>query len=199
RFVFAPPKDTDGNVDYSLVMDGGTVVNLTDNLSPTNDVLTAFGNGRGWYINLEPPEKGLSSPVAFDGVLYFTTYEPDLDLNISCNPDVVESTARLYAVDLVSAVPTIYQSLAVGDGRCVDSARCKDLGLIGIPPAPVFAFLECDGDQCTSPDADDDPTLANCDNPTSRVTMIVGTQVEDPRVCNNPVRTYWYQEDIGSD
>ncbi|NND65338.1 MAG: hypothetical protein HKM24_05170 [Gammaproteobacteria bacterium] len=193
RFVFSPPRNSDNDIDYSEVMSGGTVVNLTDNLTPTNaDLVGAFGTGRGWYINLVAPEKGLSSPVAFDGVLYFTTYTPDLEFDLTCNPHIVESLSRLYAVDLIRGTPTIYDN----DGDITADDRYKNLGLIGIQPAPEFAFLECEGDECTP--ADDAPPLpANCQNPTSRVTMIVGTQIEDPRVCNDPVRTYWYQEDIG--
>lgn len=65
---------------------------------------TALESSRGWFFKLENPgEKIISSVIVYNGVLYFTTYEPESD-----TPDVVSDpcatvsglgTARFYAVD----------------------------------------------------------------------------------------------------
>ena len=68
----------------------------------------------------------------------------------------------------------------------------------------MLVFTEPPCDDCDPPPPDDpddpdnppppaDPT--GCANPFSVVTMVVGTEVSDPNICNEPKRTFWYQED----
>ena len=59
---------------------------------------------RGWYIKLEGTgEKCLSTPVVYNGVVYFTTYTPPSDAAAAnldpCDTSAGSGTAKLYAVD----------------------------------------------------------------------------------------------------
>lgn len=58
---------------------------------------------RGWYIELEGDgEKCLSSPLVYNGVVYFTTFTPTVNDNLSDDPCSTSSdmgVSKLYAID----------------------------------------------------------------------------------------------------
>lgn len=131
-----PLETTDENYLY-LIKDRNTISgippaspvlqsNLTDTTScvkgtdSIGDVACSdLDYGNGWKIKLEVSgEKGLASPLAADGQVYFTSYRPNESLNDNCEP--VEGMGAVYLVNLK-------------DGTAVNDQRAQEIGP-GIPP-----------------------------------------------------------------
>ena len=147
-----PGSDPDGDdADY-------VVLDVTDNRvqdgTPEEQVIALNAlnarHNRGWYITLENTgEKCLSSPVVFDGVVYFTTYTPpDTAANEVSDPCRQASgdvgTSRLYALDYETGA-AVYADYTA-DGRLDKADRCKILTDVplSIPPSPKI-FLTAQG------------------------------------------------------
>jgi len=134
------------------------LTDVTDNMIVLGDatqraqVRDALANSKGWYILLENPgEKVTSSITVFDGVVYFTTYEPDAGGG-GGDPCVVVSgrgTARLYALDYKTgeAACDDYSDITEtdGEGNVVTHGgkhdRSKIIGT-SLASAPVIAVLK---------------------------------------------------------
>jgi type IV pilus assembly protein PilY1 len=110
-------------------------------------------NADGWYFLLENEgEKMVSTPVVFDGVLWFTTYTPAPESEESeeedpCSANAGRGVARLYAVDYETGASVYDFSPTVetdGDGEVVALGKLDRCATIGtsIPSAPVIAVLE---------------------------------------------------------
>ncbi len=193
--VFSPQVDEDGNPVYTTSTEID-LLDITDNLEP--DVADLNAND-GWRLDLEAGtgEKALAPPISADNRIFFTTYLPE-GQPLTCDPIIARGSGLLYELELISGAPVNY------DDQPTPQDRYTALDQQGIPPAPVLVFTEPPCDDCDPPPPDDpddpdnppppaDPT--GCDNPFSVVTMVVGTEVSDPNICNEPKRTYWYQED----
>ncbi len=102
---------------------------------------------RGWYINLDVGEKGLSSLVSFEGNLMATTYKPAVpdenglsgnNANAACG---VISTGGLYIMDISDGRPVKYldDGTAQTEGL-IASDRVTPLTGTSIPSSPVLVF-----------------------------------------------------------
>jgi type IV pilus assembly protein PilY1 len=102
----------------------------------------------GWYLDLRKEgaettdswigEKGLSSTLILDGVLYFTTFVPTQpDAEDICTPQ--EGTGQLYAVNLFNAAAVFDLNSSGGEPTTAD--RSMKLGA-GIPSELVPVFQE---------------------------------------------------------
>jgi Tfp pilus tip-associated adhesin PilY1 len=80
---------------------------------------------KGYYINLATGEKMLAEPVAFGGVIYFTTYTPPGTSTTSCTQN---GTAKLYGINYTT-----------GAGVFDNGNRSINIGS-GIPSAPVVSM-----------------------------------------------------------
>jgi len=154
---------TDGHIkDVATSSDIGTdalfILNVSDDLYQntetnaatktlyTNYIKSAIKdqNNRGWYLELleddgsSVGEKIVSSPIIFNGVVYFTTYVPD---NSTCttgdpcaNPGS-SGTGYIYAVDYKygGAVMNLDQDTS---GEITKSDRRFALKTSGVPPEP---------------------------------------------------------------
>jgi type IV pilus assembly protein PilY1 len=107
--IYAIRNNWEDSATFSTLTESD-LVDVTDNLIQmgTDDekqaVKTALKASRGWFFELENPgEKIISSVIVYNGVLYFTTYEPESEIpDFDTDPCAAVSglgTARFYAVD----------------------------------------------------------------------------------------------------
>lgn len=134
------------------------LVNVTDNLIQLGTDIqkeataVSLENSRGWFFELENPgEKIISSVIVYNGVLYFTTYEPEP----ADAPDLVDPCAqagglgisRFYAVDYLTggAVQDYDESTdeTDGEGKTVTYGKRDRSKVIGssIASSPVVAVF----------------------------------------------------------
>ena len=134
------------------------LVDVTDNLIQLGTVdekaqaELALKNSKGWFIRLENSgERGVSSPVIFDGVIYFTTYTPvDEDgtpLEDPCMVSGAAGIARLYAINYKTgeAVLDLSDEYETDrNGNIVTLGKKDRSTVIGgsMPSAPVIAIGE---------------------------------------------------------
>lgn len=193
--VFTPPRNQSGQVAYPAPLTEGSLLDVTENLTPTIDALNEHP---GWMIRLTGGgEKVLASALTADSKVFFTTYLPTVVQEPTCNLAGVIGSGRLYSVQLLTGAPVIYSDVMTPDDRYEELARG------GIPPAPVpiFTLPPCQGEDCGGggdggpepPVPPTDPGGGSCTNPFSQVTLLVATEAHDPRICNAPQRTYWRQ------
>ncbi len=143
-YVYGPPIDTSGTLDYSAVRDDSTIesegfANITDDISPDpSDII------RGWYMDVgagvdghtdRPGEKVLAKPLTINGNIIFTTYTPEFDL---CKPANGSSSA--YVVNVLNGSPT---NLFNTDGDVLSlSDRRRNLDQAGLAPGASVHFPE---------------------------------------------------------
>ncbi|MCB1668652.1 MAG: PilC/PilY family type IV pilus protein [Porticoccaceae bacterium] len=127
--LFGPPKDGDGNVEYSTI-DNGDLLNLTD---PNDGPADPEGNApHGFYKNAtEPGEKFLRRALTLFGLTLYSSYLPE-----SSNQDTTCGSAflggsRLYGMDFVT-------------GESIFSGGYVDLKHPGIAPEPVALLIPDD-------------------------------------------------------
>ena len=68
-------------------------------------LLQTLATGPGWYITLQNSgEKVVSSPIVFNGVVYFTTFSPTTasSASNSCSTGVGSGVGRLYAINYMN-------------------------------------------------------------------------------------------------
>lgn len=153
-------------------------------LVPTNTAPTTTMN-YGWYFDLPPGEKVLSTAGTVMGYTFFTTYTPPPPpAGPTCTPP--NGTGKLYAINL-------YNSEALG------SDRARVLQATGIPPSPTFMSLEqsstgSGGGGSQTPDTDINPLS----NTTTRWVVLAGPEKplteEEEDDLNSGVdtfKTYW--------
>ncbi len=108
---------------------------------------------RGWFFELENPgEKIISSVIVYNGVLYFTTYEPEpadaADPTDPCDEAGGLGISRFYAVDYLTggAVRDFDESTTEidGEGNTVDYGKNDRSKVIGssIASAPVVGVFK---------------------------------------------------------
>ena len=105
---------------------------------------TATATSYGWYINLQPNERLVASPIVYDGIAYFVTYLPPSG-SCACGG----GTAYLYAVNYLTGAGVITnnggtsQSCAGGvTVTSIGTGGTSQFGQIGtgVPSAPVILF-----------------------------------------------------------
>lgn len=139
-------------------IDESDLVDVTDNLIQLGteeeklQTAEALADAKGWYIRFENTgEKITSSPRAFAGVIYFTTYTPDAGGAVGeADPCAVAETrgsARLYALDYRTGGAVMDYSDVVetdAEGETVERGKLDRSKVVGtaIPSAPVIAIHE---------------------------------------------------------
>lgn len=130
--------------DKKLFVDVTDFTNKGD-ISPLIKKRLSYLHNRGWFFELKGKgEKCLSSPVVYDGVVYFTTYTPDF-LNIE-NSDPCESplkmgTTKVYAVNYKTGLPCFNLNIDNDlNGKEVKDEKDRFFemgkGCFTIPPSP---------------------------------------------------------------
>jgi type IV pilus assembly protein PilY1 len=190
-YIFAPPADADGNVQYPTPITEVGLLDITDNTAPTPEALNA---ANGWVLRLDGNgEKSLSPPLTADGRVFFSTYLPEGGFDPTCNLAGVLGGGRLYEVELLTGEPVLLDD-PIDDGLPLPEDRYQELEVGGIPPAPRLVFTPPPEPETPPPDGQTPPPQVGgtgCENPFSQVTLLLGTQARDPNICNAPVRTFW--------
>ena len=150
----------DSNPASPLTESNNFMVDVTDDIlqnpNPTNDpiieaakvnTLNDLKNKNGWFITLEDKgEKCLAPPVAYSGVIYYTTYTP-YEKPTGGDPCILgeEGTARLYALQYASGMAAFNLDLnndTEGQPPTVyKTDRSMEIGK-GIPSKPVFTIIK---------------------------------------------------------
>ena len=125
KSVYEPPKDNDGNIEYTSIDNG----DLHD-LDGTNEPADPDGNApHGYYKDdFVAGEKFLRPSLTLFGITMYASYVPNQGNEPTCGLDHVGS-GRLYAMDFVTG-ENLYQTKFI------------DLKHPGIPPEPVVLFIE---------------------------------------------------------
>jgi type IV pilus assembly protein PilY1 len=170
-----PGSDPDGNDGDPVILDvsdnkiqDGTVEEQLE----IRQALEADYN-RGWFITLDHPgEKCLSTPVVFDGVVYFTTYTPSLEEANGTDPcagnNPGSGVSRLYALDYKTGT-AVYDF--GGDEKLDKEDRFTPVleDLVSIAPSPMI-FISDRGPK-----------------------LIVGPHSEDPKADLEEVRKFYWK------
>lgn len=158
-----------------------SIKNCWNNASPivkndlenaTSSITGASVDKKGWYIELENDgEKVMSYPLAFNGIVFFTTYTPAPDANTDtnhgngnndpCDGVYNVGTARLYALNLKTGAPVLNLSIkGQGSDGEVDETSGNPLPLCksdrrveigrGIPGVPQLVFSKDGGAKITA-------------------------------------------------
>jgi type IV pilus assembly protein PilY1 len=121
-FTMAPQTSTQCNnvqtpplaYDFRCELNSGAGLSPTDLFDVTSNVLqtgtdseiavasSALESANGWVLNLGfSGEKSLARALTLSGTVYFTTFAPETDTGLSCQP--IPGLGRLYRVDIHSA------------------------------------------------------------------------------------------------
>ena len=115
----------------------------------TAATLTNLETGKGWFIrfNLRAGEKVESSPLLYNGIVFFTTFVPDTTGSTSSDPcNVPIGGGRLYALDYITGKAAMNFNTANDTNGIVkdDSDRSTPLG-VGIPSPPTLIVTKDGG------------------------------------------------------
>jgi type IV pilus assembly protein PilY1 len=160
-----------------------TDADLTDVTDDINAVVPA--GSPGWRFELRTGggwtgEKVLAEARTFNNQVYFTTFSPDTSGATGCTPRL--GTNRLYIVDILNGGPVTNLDGSVDEENLTESDRYTEFNG-SISSEVVFLFPSpdddstCVGDECTPP-------------PVACVDLFCF----NPDFANNPVRTFWSQE-----
>ena len=209
----------DPNVFNQLTQDqfdSLTVATIADLVTVDRSTTAAVqvpAGARGWMLPLRPGEKALSSATTFQGVTFFSTFDPDQATADPCSVGL--GLNRLYRVSPATGVPFLPDGPpAPGD----DDSRSQELTQTGIvsdpvilfndkevvtetvPPRPADCPAELSDKECACLD---DPTLSICsvtsceDDPaTAGAVVCVANSCTSLPACLRPVRTIWNQEGV---
>lgn len=176
--VFSAPADgIDSNTlpDY-IKMTESDLYDATDNEIGEGDdaeksaALAELEDADGWYITLENGgEKVLSTPLTYDGVTYFTTYEPSAN-TVGCV--AAAGVSRLYAVNSANATPALNLDNSSDSDNLTEADRSTHLQTIGLAPDPVHLRI-----------ADDQGTAD---------ILAIGTETLKIGSGASIIKTYWY-------
>jgi len=109
-----------------------------------NAILSDLRQKNGWYIKLDqrPGEKCVSTPVTFYGGVYYSTFSPTLEGQVSiCH--LGEGTGALYIVDYKTAKAIFNLDTTndeLGENVIRRSDRAKVIGP-GIPSGVIITFI----------------------------------------------------------
>ncbi len=146
-YVYGPPVDSSGIIDYSTVYDdsGFQTPGFKDVTTATYP-LDESEVSRGWYINIgqgvdgaddSPGEKSLSRPLTVDGKIIYTTYRPESQAGV-CSAAIGSSVANV--VNVVNGAPT---DTFRNDGTAATLGdRHYELNQAGLAPGASIMFHE---------------------------------------------------------
>lgn len=107
-------------------------------------LLTGLLAGNGWYFDLENAgEKMVSTPVIYDGVVWFTTFTPTTTTVTGtdvCNSGTGSGVGRLYAVDYKTG-NAVFKDFDGDNSTLGKSDRSMNLGS-GSPSTPTLVVTE---------------------------------------------------------
>ena len=117
----------------------------TEDLLQTGEVSVELSNlnaKEGWYIKLNQNlgEKSLSIPTLFNGVLYYTTFQPTFDPTGTDPCFLSEGRARLYAVGYKTGNAAFNLDGLGTMGSLTRSDRSIEMG-ISIPSGVIVTFI----------------------------------------------------------
>ncbi len=156
--IYAVRNDWENSVTFTTLTETD-LVDVTDNLIQLGTDIekeaaaVSLENSRGWFFELENPgEKIISSVIVYNGVLYFTTYEPESedadDPADPCDEAGGLGISRFYAVDYLTggAVRDFDESTTEtdGEGNTVAYGKNDRSKVIGssIASAPVVSVFK---------------------------------------------------------
>ncbi|MDI6762080.1 MAG: PilC/PilY family type IV pilus protein [Thermodesulfobacteriota bacterium] len=134
----------------STVLTENDLVNVTDDLlqdpsatsTQKTDILNSLSTKSGWYIKLDQNagEKCLSNSVLFYGVIYYTTFTPDIgDPGDPCF--LSEGKGRLYALNYKTGEAVFnMDGISVGGMDITKEDRAKIIGP-SIPSGVIITFI----------------------------------------------------------
>ncbi len=126
-----------------------TTLDLADEIANLNNAQKDTLTTKGWFFNLDleptpaggdppPQERVIGSPLALDGVVFFTSFRPNEDI---CGAG---GTSRLYAVDYLTGLQARKGSNTVlkdDDGNNLpNDGQRHDEDDDGLPSDPVFHY-----------------------------------------------------------
>ena len=172
--IFGPPRDSNGDINYSAVkVSDSNLVDVT-NVSGTLD--TSGNINKGWYFTLsDSGEKVLSTALTIDNTLIFTTYAPSTSPTNVCSVSL--GSGRVYSVSAEYGDPLEPPDTENPDdspGNTLMNARYNTLQTPGIPPRVSGLIAEA------SP---------------NMVTQLVGLESVGDNNANAPFeRTFWAEQ-----
>lgn len=189
--VVGAPADvnSDGAPDYTKLTESD-LFDTTDNTieNGSNSEIAAasasLAAADGWYIDMEGEtssgskdagEKVLSRALTFNGVVYFSSYQPSATVGADCT--ISPGLSKLYAVSLVDGTPSAAATDEDGDGTndATDASdRFSTLLTSGLPPDPVHLRVS------------DDDGISDL--------VSVGSEIFDMGVEERITKTNWHRE-----
>ena len=174
--------------------DALTPVTVSDLIDVTDDAAADVPEGSaGWKLWLRAAgsfagEKSLSEARTFNNKIFFTTFQPGASSTVSgCVPSL--GTNRLYIVDIVSGAPVNNLDGQGDPENLTTSDRFREFAG-SISSEVVFLFPSGDGTMMTETEMAMNVEGDECDP-----IFCVGLQCFPPGFLNNPVRTFWSQEE----
>lgn len=136
--------------DGSVGLTHSDLYNATDNLiqdgsdSQEKQASQDLEAARGWYIDLtNNGEKVVSSPVLFNGVIYFTTFTPAASEAIDddvCYGNAIRGEGRIYALDALTAAAVL--NLDKDGGEYLNREDRSNVYTSSMPPSPMIAVFK---------------------------------------------------------
>jgi len=140
--------------------------------------MTVLKTSTGWYIKLlksdstKEGEKVLAEARTVAGQVLFTTFTPVENVGVNtCAPS--QGTAKLYVVNAANALPVADLNQS-GSSTLTSADRARTLVRGGIPPEVTILYPEISQDHPIG---------------------LVGPEKVPVELSNEPVKTYWLQED----
>lgn len=113
------------------------LANATTDDYDTYKTSAAFANG--WFIQLEPAERGISKPTIVNGIAFMNTFIPTLETD-SCSPSL--GTARSYQIDFRTAQAA---NDTDHDNLYENEERFQEVPGGGLIPDPVAVIVDIGG------------------------------------------------------
>jgi Tfp pilus tip-associated adhesin PilY1 len=180
------PTAASANEKFFAVKDNArsSTFNINDLENITGGTFADAPSKPGWYMNLSGHgEKMLGDPVAFGGVIYFTTYTPPAG-NDPCSQ---AGTGSLYGVNYTTGAGALVPLDA--SGHPVGSpSRTMTVGA-GIPSAPILSMKPIGGSYGSGSSAADVYLTVSGGGAGSESTMRVN--LNPPTLANRTNLLYW--------
>ena len=139
------------------------LINVSNSVNPLT-------NEFGWYLDFSNAgEKVLGTSTTFNDIVFFSTYEPNVQASL-CSPEI--GVGRSYALDVVTGSPVLnlFSAGNNNSGSLTVEDRSKELRRGGIPPEAMVLITQ---------DALDEPQV------------LFGAEQLDVVLTNGTRRTFW--------
>lgn len=160
-----------------------TEPDLVDITDPDAPDATVEPGSDGWMLRLGPGEKVLAEARTFNNAVFFTTFTPNTDPDVdSCEPRL--GTNRLYIMNLLDGEPVTHLVTSIDEDELTLDGRAIEFRG-SLPSAVSFLFPSVDAPESCVGDA--------C---RPRPVVCVDLFCLPTTFGNNPVRTFWRQENV---